>query len=115
VRYARAREYALNPRSSVNLLDGVVERFQRARRTFTEEEALADVWASGEDIRLREDPRFWEIAGCGHFHLAHHRLANRVLADRLWQGVWDGSYLDHRRAARSRSGLRLECISLMLC
>jgi len=45
-------------------------------------------------MRLREDPRFWEIAGCGHFHLAHHRLANRQLADRLWQGLWDGHNLD---------------------
>jgi SOS-response transcriptional repressor LexA len=72
----------------------VVERFQQSRRTFSEEDALADVWASGEDIRLREDPRFWEIAGCGHFHLSNHRLANRVLAERLWQGVWDGSDLD---------------------
>ena len=94
MRYVRPREYPLNPRAPIDLLDEVVERFQYSRRTFTEEEALAAVWACGEDIRLREDPRFWEIAGCGHFHLAHHRLANRQLADRLWQGLWDGHNLD---------------------
>ena len=94
MRYVRPREYPLNPRAPIDLLDEVVERFQYSRRTFTEEEALAAVWACGEDIRLREDPRFWEIASCGHFHLAHHRLANRQLADRLWQGLWDGYGLD---------------------
>ena len=94
MRYVRPREYRLNPRAPIDLLDEVVERLQYSRRTFMEEEALAAVWACGEDIRLREDPRFWEIAGCGHFHLAHHRLANRQLADRLWQGLWDGYNLD---------------------
>ena len=69
MRYVRPREYPLNPRAPIDLLDEVVERFQYSRRTFTEEEALAAVWACGEDIRLREDPRFWEIAGCGHSHL----------------------------------------------
>src|SRR6266446_1598929 len=94
MRYVRPREYPLNPRAPIDLLDQVVECFQYRRRTFTEEEALTAVWACGEDMRLREDPRFWEIAGCGHFHLAHHRLANRQLADRLWQGLWDGHNLD---------------------
>jgi hypothetical protein len=94
MRYVRPREYPLNPRAPIDLLDEVVKRFQYSRRTFTEEEALAAAWACGEDIRLREDPRFWEIAGCKHFHLAHHRLANRQLADRLWQGLWDGYDLD---------------------
>src|SRR6266446_2815475 len=94
MRYVRPREYPLNPRAPIDLLDQVVECFQYRRRTFTEEEALTAVWAFGEDMRLREDPRFWEIAGCGHFHLAHHRLANRQLADRLWQGLWDGHNLD---------------------
>jgi SOS-response transcriptional repressor LexA len=94
MRYIRPREYPLNPRAPIDLLDEVVECFQHSRRTFTEEEALTAVWACGEDMRLREDPRFWEIAGCGHFHLAHHRLANRQLADRLWQGLWDGHNLD---------------------
>ena len=94
MRYVRPREYRLNPRIPIDCLDGVVECFHHSRRTFTEKEALADVWSSGEDIRLREDPRFWEVAGCEHFHLAHHRLANQQLADRLWQGVWDGYNLE---------------------
>lgn len=93
MRYVRPREYPLNPRLPIDLLDGIIEHYRYSRHTFAEEEALAEVWAAGEDIRLREDPRFWEIAGCGHFHLAHHRLANRQLADRLWQGIWDGHNL----------------------
>lgn len=68
----------------------MVERFSISRFTFTEDEALAEVWASGEDVRLREDSRFWEIEGAGHFQLSHHVLANELLADRLWQGVWAG-------------------------
>jgi hypothetical protein len=91
VRYVRPDNYRLNPRREISLLDKVVEARSASRFTFTEEEALADVWASGEDARLREDSRFWEIEGVGHFQLAQHTLANETLADRLWQGVWDGS------------------------
>jgi hypothetical protein len=91
VRYIRPRSYRFNPRQSIALLDGVVERLSGARFTFTEQEALAEIWGTGEDIRLREDLRFWEIEGTGHFQLSNHTLANELLADRLWQGVWDGS------------------------
>ena len=94
MRYVRPREYRLNPRDPVELLNGVVEYFGQRRRTFTEDEALHPLWDGGEEIRLREDPRFWELSGCNHFHLAHQRLANHLLADRLWQGVWDGTALD---------------------
>ena len=59
MRYVRPREYPLTPRLPIDLLDAIVERYQHSRRTFTEEEALAEVWASGEDIRRREDRRFW--------------------------------------------------------
>ena len=44
MRYVRPREYSLNPRAPIDLLDKVVEHFQYSRRTFTEEEALAAVW-----------------------------------------------------------------------
>ena len=35
MRYVRPREYPLNPRAPIDLLDEVVERFQYSRRTFT--------------------------------------------------------------------------------
>jgi hypothetical protein len=90
VRYVRPINYRLNPRQEISLLDAVVEARTASRYTFVEEEALADVWASGEDVRLREDSRFWEIEGIKHFQLAQHSLANEILADHLWQGIWDG-------------------------
>src|SRR5438552_7677542 len=90
MRYLRPREFRHNPRQPIELLDSVVRRFEANRVTFTEQEALEDVWARGEEVRLREDPRFWELERIGHFHLSHHRLANDLLAARLWQGVWDG-------------------------
>jgi len=91
VRYVRPENYRLNPRQEIHLLDAVVNARAASRYTFTEEEALAEVWASGEDVRLREDSRFWEIEGTGHFQLAQHSHGNEILADRLWHGVWDGS------------------------
>jgi hypothetical protein len=98
MRYVRPQEYPLNPRVPVDLLDGVADRLQRCRRTFQEPEILAEVWAAGEDVRLREDPRFWELERIGHFHLAQQRLANRLLADRLWKGLWSGSNIDDELA-----------------
>ena len=98
MRYVRPREYRLNPRGPIDRLDCVVERFRQNRRTFTEDEALGPLWREGDESRLREDSRFWEIAGCGQFHLARHRLANHRLADRLWQGLWDGGALDEALA-----------------
>jgi hypothetical protein len=94
MRYVRLTDFKLNPRQEIPLLDAVIKRWSTSRYTFTEEEALGTIWASGEDIRLREDTRFWEIEGTNHFQLAEHKLANELLADRLWQGVWDGTDLE---------------------
>jgi hypothetical protein len=90
MRYVRPREFRHNPRQPIAVLDALVHTFAKARFTFDEAAALEETWGAGEDIRLREDPRFWELERFGHFHLAHHRLANDLLATRLWQGVWDG-------------------------
>lgn len=90
MRYARYKDYRLNPRQPIDLLDVIAARLSNERFTFTEETALEDVWRSGEELRLREDSRFWEIEAVGHFQLAAHKLANDDLTDRLWQGVWDG-------------------------
>jgi hypothetical protein len=106
MRYARYPEYRHNPRRPISLLDSVVEKYERARFTFTESQALHDLWQSEEDIRLREDSRFLEIENAGHFQLARHRLANEILADRLWQGTWDGSDIEAelQRLDESESG-----------
>jgi hypothetical protein len=90
MKYVRPREFRHNPRQPITAVDAVVEKFEKTRFTFDEGAALGEVWRLGEDIRLREDPRFWELERLGHFHLSHHRLANDILATRLWQGVWDG-------------------------
>jgi hypothetical protein len=90
MRYVRPVTFRLNPRQEISLLDPVVTARSGSRYTFTEGEVLTEVWASGEDVRLREDTRFWELEGNGQFQLAQHTLANEVLADRLWQAVWDG-------------------------
>lgn len=94
MRYLRHQDYRHNPRRPISLLDRVVETNERERFTFTESQALHDLWQSGEDIRLREDSRFLEIENTGHFQLAQHRLANEILADKLWQGTWDGGDIE---------------------
>jgi hypothetical protein len=99
MRYVRPREFRQNPRQPIATLDPVVLAFEKARFTFDESTALGETWRSGEEIRLREDPRFWELERLGHFHLSHHRLANDLLATRLWQGVWDGRDVARELAA----------------
>lgn len=94
MRYARTREYRFYPRQAIELLDAVVARLTQSRFTVTEEDVLPSIWAAGEDVRLREDPRFFELEEAGHFHLAAHTLANERLIDRLWQGLWDGTDLN---------------------
>jgi hypothetical protein len=94
MRYVRPTDFKLNPRHEISLLDAVVKERSTSRYTFTEEDALQKIWTTGEDIRLREDTRFWEIEGTNHFQLVEHKLANEQLADRLWQGVWDGTDLE---------------------
>ena len=75
------------------------------RFTFDEAVALGGAWQAGEDIRLREDPRFWELDQIAQFHLSHHRLANDLLATRLWQGVWDGRELERELATLDEAAL----------
>lgn len=91
MRYVKPKEYRASPRQPLALLDGVAARFAAERFTFTEEQALVELWTAGEEVRLREDSRFWELEGLGHFQLSHHRLANNLLAEMLWHGVWDGT------------------------
>jgi hypothetical protein len=99
--YFRGRTLGLfTARSRMRMVhEALVQVFEKARFTFDEAAALGDAWRTGEDIRLREDPRFWELEQLGHFHLSHHRLSNDLLATRLWQGVWDGRDVARELAA----------------
>ncbi len=94
MRYILHKDFYLNPRKPIKFLDKIVNKFSKSRYTFTEQEALKEIWNSGEDVRLREDPRFWEIYGLNHFHLSNQCLANELLIDRLWKGLWNGQDLE---------------------
>lgn len=94
MKYVQHKDFYLNPRKPIKFLDQIVNKFSRSRYTFTEREALEEIWNSGEDVRLREDPRFWEIYGLNHFHLSNQCLANELLVDRLWKGMWNGQDLE---------------------
>jgi hypothetical protein len=83
------------------LLDTAVKRLSTSRRTFTAEEALAEVWEDGFDISLQADPqeRFvlaYEADGKHprQWRLATQALANNRLLDALKSGAWDGQDLD---------------------
>ena len=83
------------------LLDTAVKRLSTYRRTFTAEEALAEVWEDGFDISLQADPqeRFvlaYEADGKHprQWRLITQALANNRLLDALKSGAWDGQDLD---------------------
>jgi hypothetical protein len=81
------------------LVDAAVERLSATRRTFTDQEALAEVWEAGYEIALQDDPRFalaQETDGKHprHWRLRTHALANNRLLDELRAGTWDGCDLD---------------------
>ncbi len=81
-------------------LDSWVEAYiQNMRRfTFTEDEVLKSLWNEGEDMRLREDSRFWQVmllqqATETQWQLAIHTVANQHLYELLLDGLWDGHNL----------------------
>lgn len=83
------------------LLAEAVERLSSARRTFTDEEALAEVWKYGYDLSPQADPqgRFvlaYEADGKHprQWRLVTQALANNRLLDALKAGAWDGQDLD---------------------
>ncbi|GAC1299204.1 MAG: hypothetical protein NVSMB27_39080 [Ktedonobacteraceae bacterium] len=83
------------------LLEKAVKRLSTARRTFTAEEALAEVWEDGFDISLQADPQGRFVlayeADSKHprqWRLATQALANNRLLDALKAGAWDGQKLD---------------------
>jgi len=83
------------------LLDTAVKRLSTSRRTFTAEEALAEVWEDGFDISPQADPqgRFvlaYEADGKHprQWRLITQALANNRLLDALKSGAWNGQDLD---------------------
>ena len=66
-------------------LDGVAARLAAVGTSETEFEALGDVWARGEDVRLREDPRF-RATPWGRWVAAGRELLNDRLHARLVGG-----------------------------
>lgn len=78
-------------------LDEWVEECIKSRRrfTFSEKDVLQSLWDRGEDIRLREDSRFCEVALSNQAQEVHWRLnrqiiTNQYLYELLEDEEWDG-------------------------
>lgn len=91
--YRKHPKPILEQNNAIHELDDLVAALSNQRFTFTEEEVLRPFWEMGEEIRLREDARFWQL-DCGHWHLAEHRSANDYLVEHLRAGSWDGTHLE---------------------
>src|SRR5919108_3602939 len=92
----------------VRLLDATVARLSRSRRTFTELEALAEIWNAMYEVSPQIDPRFVLAREADGTHPRHWRLATQVLAnnlllDALTSGAWDGRDLDTELARLSEA------------
>jgi hypothetical protein len=91
------------------LLDAVERKYAGSRRTFTEEEAFADIWEAGYDASPQSDPRFalgQEAHGKNqrHWCLASQVLANNRLIEALETATWDGRDLDAELARMGEGG-----------
>jgi hypothetical protein len=85
------------------LVDAAIDRLSSSRRTFTEDEALAQVWEAGYDVSPQDDPRFALAAEADgkhpyHWRLSTQTLANNRLLDELRAGAWDGREIDQELA-----------------
>ena len=81
------------------LLDAAVARLSLHRRTFTDREALADIWSAGFDVVAQIDPRFTladetDAAHPRQWRLVTQTVANNRLLDALNAGQWDGHDVD---------------------
>jgi len=77
------------------LVQRAIERLAHAHFTFTEDEALHEVWEAGYEVTADSDPRFvlaQEAHGSSprQWQLVTQSLANNRLLDRLQSGAWDG-------------------------
>ena len=85
------------------LVDAAVERLAGTRSTFTEEDAMAEVWEVGYDVSPQDDPRFVLAAEADgkrphHWRLNTQTLANNRLIDALRTGAWDGRDMEQELA-----------------
>ena len=82
------------------LIHRAVERLSSSRRTFTEREALGEVWNAGYDVAIQSDPRFVlaqeDATHDSHWRLVTHTLANTLLLNELLSGQWNGRDLDEK-------------------
>lgn len=93
MRYVQHTKPLVHLRDTIGAFDALIAELRKRRTTFTEREILEPLWNEGQDARLREDERFWQLEG-GQWHLAGQKLANDVLYQRLQNGEWDGNALD---------------------
>ena len=80
------------------LKNEAIARLTETRRTFTEREALMDVWNAGYEVSIQSDLRFVlaqeQGKQPGHWRLSSHILANNRLLNDLLTDAWDGHNLD---------------------
>ena len=98
----------------------VEERIKSQRRfTFSERDVLQSFWNEGEDIRLREDSRFREIALSNltpevQWKLERQILTNQYLYDVLEDEAWDGKdlyqYLEQLDQNASENAFHVFCV-----
>lgn len=62
------------------LVDTAIARLNASHRTFTEEEALREVWDAGYEVSPLDDPRFVLAAEAAGKHPHHWRLSTQALA-----------------------------------
>ena len=104
------------PQTARVLLDVAVARLALTARTFTDQDALGELWHAGYDISPQSDARFAlarEADGRAprHWRLANQVVANNLLLDALLIGTWDGCGLDSelRRLSDSESAPCVFC------
>ncbi len=97
-------------------LDAAMRRLAAVRRTFTEEDALAEIWEAGYNVSPQDDSRLIlgrEADGRSprHWHLAGQVVANNRLIESLEAGPWDGRDLDAElaRLDREHGGHHIFC------
>jgi len=85
----------------ISELNNWIAEYQNSQQrfTFTEAEVLQTYWEQGEDILLREDNRFKEVAlpdlAYPQWRLSIHTLANQCIFESLLDDAWDGEDLCH--------------------
>jgi hypothetical protein len=91
----------------MNIFDRIIARHAHAQTSFMERDALQQLWAQGENCRLREDSRF-RCTPWGRWMLAERFLANDLVWERLQEGVLSKqAILAEARSLELATGRRL--------